>query len=78
MGKFAGPAGDTYRGQASLIDRSIGKTCSECVLYTNKEGFNEGLKKNRCLKYYAMMQAWGAQFPPDATACQYFEPRAGQ
>jgi hypothetical protein len=71
MGDKQGPADDTYPGQAHLADKSLGKNCSECGFYST-----DGLKKHRCLKYRAIRQAWGAQFPPDATACRHFEPRA--
>jgi hypothetical protein len=74
MGELVWPAAKTYKGQASWADESIGKQCIECDFYTNRDG----LKKHRCLKYYAMMRAWGAQFPSDACACKYFEPRPGQ
>jgi hypothetical protein len=73
MGDKQEPAGRTYAGQASWADPSIGKNCIECGFYST-----EGLKKHRCLKYYALRQAWGAQFPSDATACRHFEPRPRQ
>jgi hypothetical protein len=74
MGELGSAAGKTYCGQASWADESIGKTCSECALYTN----TGGPKKRCCLKYRAMMKQWGAAFPSCAIACKFFEARAGQ
>jgi hypothetical protein len=63
----------TYEGQASWADESLGKNCIECALY-----ITEKLKKHRCLKYRSLMRQWGAQFPPSAIACKFYQPRAGQ
>jgi len=72
-------AAKTYPGMAHWAGSGpAGETCGKCLNYGDiGDDGGSRIKRNRCLKYYAMMDRVGGVIPAGTAACRHFEKAVG-